>query len=87
MTRLEKVPTRKLMSMLAAARKTSDYTDCGDPYCSCRPYNPAEQAHDIEEIKRALSTREHVLNKPEAKALRRQRAMEARRGNLRGNKR
>ncbi|WP_137743350.1 hypothetical protein [Robertmurraya siralis] len=62
---LESLRTRQLMALLNDART------CG----WCYEYIDGEEVViDHSEIKTVLNTREHIPNKPEAKALRRERA-------------
>jgi hypothetical protein len=60
---LQKLPTRKLLDMLANARVGRYYWEEDD--------NPADE---FENIKAVLSTREHVPNKVEARKIRQERA-------------
>lgn len=59
---VEKLPTRQLLEYLKLARK------CGGWYSPLGP--DAKVGYSIEVLKMELATREHVPNKPEARARR-----------------
>jgi hypothetical protein len=66
--KLEKMPTRQIMHYMQRAR------ECRNDFYSLSGYSYGEPFYTIEEMKKVLATREHVPNKKEAKALRRERA-------------
>lgn len=75
---LKKKHTKQLLKMRNSLYHTSEYCQdlCGDKDECSECLNNVEFNRNT--IKRILSTREHVLNKQESKALRKQRIKEGR---------